>query len=166
MDDTTKRPELYLSIELSSSQWKLTFSDGERQRERNVDAGRVDDVDREVGKAKEKLELPADCQVHSCYEAGRDGFWLHRELVKRGVDNLVVDPSAIEMNRRMRQVKTTGSMGESSWRSWYATSAVSAEHFERCECRARRRRTRGDPSASASVSNGSEPLTAIGWARS
>jgi len=60
----------------------------------------------EVGKAKEKLELPADCQVHSCYEAGRDGFWLHRELVKRGVDNLVVDPSAIEMNRRMRQVKT------------------------------------------------------------
>jgi transposase len=106
MDDTTKRPELYLSIELSSSQWKLTFSDGERQRERNVDAGRVDDVDREVGKAKEKLELPADCQVHSCYEAGRDGFWLHRELVKRGVDNLVVDPSAIEMNRRMRQVKT------------------------------------------------------------
>src|ERR1700677_3956177 len=106
MDDTTKCPELYLSIELFSSKWKLTFSDGERLRERNVDAGRVEDLQLELSKAKEKLELPADCRVHSCYEAGRDGFWLHRELVKRGVDNLVVDPSAIEMSRRLRQVKT------------------------------------------------------------
>jgi transposase len=106
MEDTTKQPALYLSIELSSSQWKLTLSDGERVRERNVDAGNVEDLNLELGKAKEKLELLADCRVHSCYEAGRDGFWLHRQLEKRGVVSLVVDPSAIEMSRRMRQLKT------------------------------------------------------------
>ena len=106
MNDTTNRPELYLSIELSSSQWKLTLTNGDRMRERNVDAGNVGDLERELGQAKEKLELPKDCPVHCCYEAGRDGFWLHRELMKRGVNNVVVDPSAIEMNRRMRQTKT------------------------------------------------------------
>jgi transposase len=106
IEDTTKRAELYLSIELSSSQWKMTLTDGSRLRERNVDAGNVEEVEREIGRAKEKLELPKDCAVHSCYEAGRDGFWLHRELTKRGVDNLVVDPSAIETSRRLRQVKT------------------------------------------------------------
>jgi transposase len=106
MEDTTKQPSLYLSLELSSSQWKLTFGDGARVRERNVDAGNLDDLAREIEQAKEKLELPTDCTVQSCYEAGRDGFWLHRELLKRGVTNLVVDPSAIEMSRRMRQLKT------------------------------------------------------------
>jgi transposase len=106
MEDTTKQPTLYLSLELSSSQWKLTFSNGDRVRERNVDAGSLDVLAREIEQAKEKLELPGECAVHSCYEAGRDGFWLHRELVRRGVINLVVDPSAIEMNRRMRQLKT------------------------------------------------------------
>jgi transposase len=105
-EDTTKQPALYLSLELSSSQWKLTLSDGERVRERNVDAGNLEDLSQELSKAKEKLELAADCRVHSCYEAGRDGFWLHRALEKLGVTSLVVDPSAIEMSRRMRQMKT------------------------------------------------------------
>jgi transposase len=106
MKDTTRTQALYVSLELSSSQWKLTVGDGERIRERNVDAGNVNGMALELEQAKRKLDLPADCPVHSCYEAGRDGFWLHRELVKRGVANLVVDPSAIEMSRRMRQVKT------------------------------------------------------------
>ena len=42
----------------------------------------------------------------SCYEAGRDGFWLHRHLESQGVDNSVVDPSSIEVNRRARRAKT------------------------------------------------------------
>ena len=44
----------------------------------------------------------------SCYEAGRDGFWLHRALVARGIDNRVVDSSSIEVNRRARRVKDDG----------------------------------------------------------
>lgn len=42
----------------------------------------------------------------SCYEAGRDGFWLHRYLVSLGIENQVVDSSSIETNRRERRAKT------------------------------------------------------------
>jgi transposase len=44
--------------------------------------------------------------VHSCYEAGRDGFWLHRWLLEQGIDNIVVDSASIEVNRRARRAKT------------------------------------------------------------
>jgi len=44
--------------------------------------------------------------VLSCYEAGRDGFWLHRALTAQGVTNLVVDSSSIEVNRRRRRAKS------------------------------------------------------------
>jgi transposase len=46
--------------------------------------------------------------VRSCYEAGRDGFWLHRHLTSTGVDNRVVDSSSIEVNRRQRRAKSDG----------------------------------------------------------
>jgi transposase len=44
--------------------------------------------------------------VSSCYEAGRDGFWLHRFLESEGVDNVVIDSASIEVNRRRRRAKT------------------------------------------------------------
>ena len=44
--------------------------------------------------------------MSSCYEAGRDGFWLHRWLIEHGIDNIVVDSASIEVNRRARRVKT------------------------------------------------------------
>src|SRR5262249_6822632 len=57
-------------------------------------------------KAKRRFRLPADAPVRSCYEAGRDGFWLHRHLTANGVDNGVVDSASIEVNRRQRRAKT------------------------------------------------------------
>jgi len=44
--------------------------------------------------------------VRSCYEAGRDGFWLHRFLEAQGIDNVVIDSASIEVNRRKRRAKT------------------------------------------------------------
>jgi transposase len=44
--------------------------------------------------------------VVSCYEAGRDGFWIHRAVVELGVENRVVDSASIEVNRRARRTKT------------------------------------------------------------
>jgi transposase len=44
--------------------------------------------------------------VVSCYEAGRDGFWLHRFLESEHITNLVVDSASIEVSRRGKQVKT------------------------------------------------------------
>jgi transposase len=43
--------------------------------------------------------------VFSCYEAGRDGFWLHRFLHEHGINNAIVDSSSIEVNRRARRAK-------------------------------------------------------------
>ena len=53
--------------------------------------------------AKGRFDLPAETAVVSCYEAGRDGFWLHRCLGAMGVKNEVVDSSSIEVNRRKRR---------------------------------------------------------------
>jgi transposase len=46
--------------------------------------------------------------VVSCYEAGREGFWLHRFLLAYGITNHVVDSSAIEVSRRQRRAKSDG----------------------------------------------------------
>jgi transposase len=42
----------------------------------------------------------------SCYEAGRDGFWLHRYLQGGGIDNVVVDSASLEVDRRLRRAQT------------------------------------------------------------
>jgi transposase len=60
----------------------------------------------EIAKAKQRFHLAADAPVRSCYEAGRDGFWLDRHLNACGIDNRVVDSSSIEVNRRQRRAKT------------------------------------------------------------
>ncbi len=60
----------------------------------------------EIRAAKARFGLPEDAPVASCYEAGRDGFWLHRFLTSRKVENLVVDSSSIEVNRRKRRAKS------------------------------------------------------------
>lgn len=60
----------------------------------------------EIETAKRRMRMPPSTPVSSCYEAGRDGFWLHRVLVSQGVDNVVVDPGSVEVNRRARRAKT------------------------------------------------------------
>jgi transposase len=42
------------------------------------------------------------------YEAGREGFWLHRFLQAHGITNQVVDSSSIAVNRRQRRAKSDG----------------------------------------------------------
>ena len=106
--NTIDRPALFLAFELSANQWKLGCTTGaaQRPRERNVPARHIEAVREEIRKAKERFGLSADTPVISCYEAGRDGFWLHRWLVTQGVANCVVDSSSIEVNRRHRRAKT------------------------------------------------------------
>jgi transposase len=66
----------------------------------------------EIAKAKQRFGLPADAPVCSCYEAGRDGFWLHRWLRSEGIENIVVDSSSIEVNRHKRRAKSDRLDGE------------------------------------------------------
>jgi transposase len=101
-------PVLHLAFELGLGQWKLAFTVGLGQapRFRTVVARDREAVLDEVARAKERFELPADAPVVSCYEAGRDGFWLHRWLVSVGVENVIVDSSSIEVNRKQRRAKS------------------------------------------------------------
>ena len=101
---------LLLAFELSERTWKLGFTigRGQRPRMRQIPAGAVDRLTDEIARAKVRFGLPGDAPVVSCYEAGREGFWLHRYLVAQGVINSVVDSSSIEVNRRARRAKTDG----------------------------------------------------------
>jgi transposase len=99
---------LYLAFELSQKQWKLGFTIGiaQRPRIRNITARDLQALEDEIQTAKQRFGLPRDAPVLSCYEAGRDGFWIHRYLETNGIQNLVVDPASIEVSRRARRRKT------------------------------------------------------------
>ncbi len=98
---------LFVALELASKGWKLAFAkDLGRPRVRSICARDMVAFEGEVKAAKVKLGLSPDASVMSCYEAGRDGFWLHRWLIGHGYENIVVDPASIEVERRQRKRKT------------------------------------------------------------
>ena len=101
-------PVLYLALELGQKNWKLAFTVGlgQKPRLRTIAARDTQALLAEIRAAKKRFGLPEDAAVASCYEAGRDGFWLHRFLTSRKVENLVVDSSSIEVNRRKRRAKS------------------------------------------------------------
>ena len=106
--DTLPQPTLSLAFELGQNTWKLGFTIGVAQppRERTIPAGDVARLQQEIARAKQRFGLPEDARIVSCYEAGRDGFWLHRYLVAHNVQNHVIDSASIEVNRRQRRAKT------------------------------------------------------------
>ena len=56
-----------------------------------------------------KLGWPVlEIEVISCYEAGYDGCWLHHLLEAHGVQNHVLDPASLLVNRRAKSAKTDG----------------------------------------------------------
>jgi transposase len=79
---------------------------GHRVRTRRIAAGALEPLAQAVADAKKMFGLAAEARVISCYEAGRDGFWLHRYLTGRGDTNYVVDSASIEVDRRARRTKT------------------------------------------------------------
>lgn len=108
-DETTACGEaLYMVLELSSRVWKVLLAAAlsGRRRERSVAAGDLAALMREIAVAKRKLGVPDCARVVSCYEAGRDGFWIDRALKANGVESLVVDSSSIEVPRRARRKKS------------------------------------------------------------
>jgi transposase len=115
MTETTRDPKcnavaaLYLAFELGSTKWVLAFTARtarSRPRVRQIAAGDLVALQREILAAKARCGLPLTAPVVSCYEAGRDAFWLHRWLVAHDIANVVVDSSSIEVTRRARRAKT------------------------------------------------------------
>jgi len=101
-------PTLYVAVELGGSSWKLAATTGLGQppRLRTLPARALPRALDELARAKARFHLDPAAPVVSCYEAGRDGFWLHHALPAHAVRNHVVDSSSIEGNRRQRRAKT------------------------------------------------------------
>ena len=71
--------DLYMAFELGEKDWKLSLGDGARSPSRYmVAAGDTAALLECIAKAKARCGLVPEAGVGSCYEAGRDGFWLHR----------------------------------------------------------------------------------------
>lgn|SRR6201988_4426464 len=93
-------------FELSKAQWKIgILPPGSQKLSRyTVDGGDLAATAALLAKARGQVSGPV--RIASAYEAGFDGFWLHRWLEAQGVDNRVLDPASIQVNRRARRAKT------------------------------------------------------------
>jgi len=78
IEGSASAPVLYMALELSNGSWRLALSDGAKRRQVAVPAADLAKLAEAVPKAKQRFGMPASARVVSCYEAGRDGFWLHR----------------------------------------------------------------------------------------
>jgi class 3 adenylate cyclase len=105
-ENTTLEAILYMAFELSNEKWKIAFSNGDKKRIVTINARNLEKLQEEIEKAKVRFNIEDDVRMISCYEAGRDGFWIHRYLLSCGIENKVVDSSSLEVNRRKRRAKT------------------------------------------------------------
>ena len=101
-------PTLYVAFELGLKTWKLAMTPaiGTKPWVRTVPGSDVRGVRELLTRATARFGLPGSARVVSCYEAGRDGFWIHRALTAMGVENRVIDSASIEVSRRARRSKT------------------------------------------------------------
>lgn len=100
-------PALDLALELGWSPGKLAFASApaDAARLQTIGGRNPQAILPELAKAKKRCGLPEQAPVYCCYEAGGDGFWLHRWLTAQGLHNLVVDSASLETNRRQRRAK-------------------------------------------------------------
>lgn len=103
-EHNANKQRLYLSIELSRKKWKLGFSDGRaaRARIRTIEARDFQRLREEIEQAKTHFGVEGEAETVSCYEAGREGFWVHRALIEKGIVNVIVDAASIDIKRRKR----------------------------------------------------------------
>src|SRR5712691_9644356 len=89
---------VHAALELSRSGWLLAVqgpSDGRPSHHKIAagDAKRVLHLMAQARCATARRSGHDHVRVSSCYEAGYEGFWLHRVLVAAGVESFVVDPA-------------------------------------------------------------------------
>jgi transposase len=97
---------MHVAFELSKAKWKIGIvMPGSQKMSRYTLAG-GDTVGLAALLARKRREAGPGVRIVSCYEAGYDGFWLHRWLEQHGVENHVLDAASIEVERRRRRVKT------------------------------------------------------------
>lgn len=107
---------ILVAIELSMKSWLVVIHSPARDRlsRHKVAAGDVSDLLAHMDRARSRAARSLGCRVAvvSCYEAGYDGFWLHRRLGAAGIESLVIDPASVMVDRRARRAKSDRIDGE------------------------------------------------------
>ena len=105
---SVSEPTLYVAFEWGKKDGKLALTAGFGIQPwlRTVASKDWPAVERAIAQGRARFGLSRTAPVVSCDEAGRDGFWIHRALVAKGVANRVVDSASIEVSRRARRAKT------------------------------------------------------------
>ena len=115
---------IFVAIELSQKSWLVTLHspDKDKLSRHNLEGGDHVELLALIGRVRERAAraLGAVPTVSSCYEAGYDGFWLHRLLLAAGITNYVFDPASIAVDQRARRVKTDRIDGEKMLRTLMA----------------------------------------------
>jgi transposase len=115
---------IFVAIELSQKSWLVTLHSPDRDRisRHKLDGGDHAGLLVLIGRERDRASRTAGGvpAVASCYEAGYDGFWLHRLLLAAGITNYVFDPSSIAVDQRARRVKTDRIDGERMLRTLMA----------------------------------------------
>ena len=107
---------IFVAIELSQKSWLVTLHGPDRDRisrhklEGGDHAGLLVLIEKVRSRAEQKLGSPL--RIASCYEAGYDGFWLHRLLLSAGIENFIFDAASIPVEQRGRRAKTDRIDGE------------------------------------------------------
>src|SRR3982750_1116754 len=115
---------IFVAIELSQKSWLVTLHSPERDR---ISRHKLEGGDHaallaliEKVRSRAEQQLGGSLRIASCYEAGYDGFWLHRLLLAAGIMNFVFDPASIAVDQRARRVKTDRIDGEKMLRTLMA----------------------------------------------
>jgi len=115
---------IFVAIELSQKSWLVTVHSPERDKmsRHRVSGGDHGELLGLIGRVRERATraLGSAPAVVSCYEAGYDGFWLHRRLTAAGITNHVLDPASIAVEQRARRAKTDRIDGEQLLRTLMA----------------------------------------------
>ena len=115
---------IFVAVELSQRSWLVTMYSPDRDRisRHKLEGGDHGGLLALIERVRERAQraLGSAPAVVSCYEAGYDGFWLHRLLTAAGITNHVLDPASIAVDQRARRTKTDRIDGEQLLRTLMA----------------------------------------------
>ncbi|WP_352531166.1 hypothetical protein [Mesorhizobium sp. M0060] len=134
-----KTATIFMALELSKSTWLVALHSPavDKISLHRLQGGDTEGLMALIEHRREQAQaaLTRPVRVMSCYEAGYDGFWLHRFLCDRGIDNQVLDAASILVDRRSRRAKTdrldaaaaAHADGDGTWRAEGLPGCASAE---------------------------------------
>ena len=101
---------LFVALELSRSTWLVALHSplSAKVSQHRMEGGDVEGLLALIARKREQAQarLGRPIRVVFCFEAGYDGFWLHRWLCAHGLENRVLDAASLLVDRRAKRAKT------------------------------------------------------------